>query len=379
MNQRGIAMPAALIALLILSALMIAFAMLASTEPVIAENHLKAARARAFAEAGVEFAIWGLTNPNAANGTTANAALYQGASFVAVNALGGFTVNVTNPGGIVNQRSVDAVGWTPTNDPNDPRSKGVRRIQATLTKLKKLDPPCGLCVKGDLQLSGSASVDARGGACAGGSPPVGGTMTSGSTSQGGNSRIWGPGNNAYNEPADKPSGVPPSMFNSFTLTDDDVAVLKSLAKARGTYYQGAITFDSSNPMPDGIVFVDTTDGSTFTQSTSDAVAASVDVHGGTTFSGWLIVAGTLRISGNIQMTGLVYSQNDIVYNGTGTGHIDGAVISENRRDSISTAVDASASGNADIVYNCQAVRDGGGTLSEGWFLKPGTYREVEGR
>jgi hypothetical protein len=378
MNERGIAMPAALIALLILSALMIAFALLAGTEPVIAENQLKTARARTFAEAGVELAIWGLTNPTAANGTTANAALYQGATFVSVNALGGFTVNVTN-GATANERAVDAVGWTPTNDVDDTRSKGVRRIQAILTRLRPLDPPCALCVKGNLDLSGAATVDARGGACPGGPAPQGGTITTGNTTQGGNSKIWGPGNNVYNEATDKPSGVPGSTFDSFTFTSDEIAVLKSLAKAQGTYYKGSVTFNSSNPMPDGLVFVDTTDGSEYTQRTPDSARGDAQINGSVDFNGWLIVAGSIQISGNVTMTGLVYAQNDIVYNGTGTGSISGAVISENRKDAVSTAVDASASGNADIVYDCQAVRDGGGALSQGWLMKPGSDREVEGR
>jgi len=61
--QRGIALPMALMALLILSALIIAFSMLAASEPLLANNQLQIARARAVAESGLERAIWALNNP----------------------------------------------------------------------------------------------------------------------------------------------------------------------------------------------------------------------------------------------------------------------------------------------------------------------------
>jgi len=45
-------------------------------------------------------------------------------------------------------------------------------------------------------------------------------------------------------------------------------------------------------------------------------------------------------------------------------------------DTQSTSVDAQSIGNAPTTYNCLAVRDGGGTISQNWFAKPGTFREV---
>src|SRR2546427_13189318 len=60
-DQVGIAMPLTLIALVILSALMIAFAVLAQSEPVIAMNQYRGAVARALAESAVERAVWALT------------------------------------------------------------------------------------------------------------------------------------------------------------------------------------------------------------------------------------------------------------------------------------------------------------------------------
>ena len=47
----------------------------------------------------------------------------------------------------------------------------------------------------------------------------------------------------------------------------DLLALKRLARARGSYYQGAVVFDSSNPAPAGLVFVDTSTGAAATAST----------------------------------------------------------------------------------------------------------------
>src|SRR5678816_4694824 len=67
-DERGIALPMALLALLILSTLVIAFALLASSEPLIATNQKMVAQARAVAESGLERAIWALNNPANLNG-----------------------------------------------------------------------------------------------------------------------------------------------------------------------------------------------------------------------------------------------------------------------------------------------------------------------
>ncbi len=64
-DQRGVALPMALLALIILSALVIGFSVLSATEPTIANNQLMTAQARALAEAGVERAMWALNNPTA--------------------------------------------------------------------------------------------------------------------------------------------------------------------------------------------------------------------------------------------------------------------------------------------------------------------------
>jgi hypothetical protein len=84
------------------------------------------------------------------------------------------------------------------------------------------------------------------------------------------------------------------------------------------------------------------------------------------------------VSGNITMSGLIYSQNDIDLHGAGGGSLTGAIVSTNRVDTSSTNVDTDDVGNAPITYNCPVVQNGGGAVPVNWFLKPGTFREVAG-
>src|SRR5204863_1311609 len=54
------------------------------------------------------------------------------------------------------------------------------------------------------------------------------------------------------------TGVPQSNFTDFLFSDADMVMLKALAKANGTYYQGNQAWTS--PPPNGIIFVDTPSG-----------------------------------------------------------------------------------------------------------------------
>jgi hypothetical protein len=173
--------------------------------------------------------------------------------------------------------------------------------------------------------------------------------------------------------------VPADYFKPFIFSDEDMNMLRDMAKAQGTYLKGSQSFNS--PPPNGIVFIDTPSGNPFTNDSPSSDIVDVDIHGdwGAGWNGWLIVAGSVRLSGNIKMTGLLYSQNDVILHGTGSQGFTGAVISTNRMDTTSTRVsDLEDIGNAPITYNCPAIRDGGGTISQRWFTKPGTFREVAG-
>src|SRR5437870_1575384 len=110
-NEQGIAFPMAMIVMAILSALMAAFAVLATSEPQIAANHMGGTQARALAESGLERALWALTageNPTPPGGalvssgppnyTIAMVAPYDGSQEVSVGA-GTFKVNVADVAG----------------------------------------------------------------------------------------------------------------------------------------------------------------------------------------------------------------------------------------------------------------------------------------
>jgi hypothetical protein len=372
-NERGIALPTAMILMVILMALTFAFANLGTSEPVVARNHAMAAQARAFAESGLERALWAMassTQPTFTSGVAATP--YDGTVLQRLSAWGGYTVRIID-GASASEKLVEAVGWAP--DVNG-QLYAARKVQSRLLTVKTMTPPCALCVMGTVEVGGSSDIDARTGHCTG-VTPVGGTMTTGTTTTSGSGKIFGPGNNTANESDDTAQSVAASNFDSSKLTADELAVLKSLAQANGSYYQGAIEFGSSTPIPNGIVFVDTTTGAPYSASTPDGEAGVASITGNITWSGWLIVNGSISISGNVEMRGLVYAMNDATF--TGNGDIFGAVITENRKDTSATIVDSSTTGSSRITYDCNAVRTGNGTITNNWVLVLGSYREIEGR
>src|SRR5438445_4617622 len=387
-SDAGIVVPMTLIIMALITALTVAALAFTSTEPFIASNQMANAQARAIAESGLERALWALTkgeaNP-AATGALADPlpnpvpVPYDGSQYVAAG-VGGFIVTVTN-GGAANERNITAVGYVPDNV----NPVAIKKIQTTVTKVKFLDPPCAVCAGGEqppgattqIQVGGSASITANvaGGAqyCAGVTP------TSAAYSQG---TVGTNGHPTLTGPTGASDGIaqnqPNSNFANFLFSDSDMDLLKSLAKANNTYYQGNQTWTS--PPPNGIIFVDTPSGNTLTNSSPSSDLITVDVHGnwGSGWNGWLVVAGSIHVSGNVTMNGLLYAQNDVTLHGSGGGSITGAVISTNRVDTASTNVDTDDVGNAPISYNCPSVRNGGGTVPQNWFVKPGTFKEVPG-
>jgi hypothetical protein len=387
-SEHGIALPMTLIILTLLTALTVAFLAFSATEPVIAMNQMTNAQARAIAESGIERALWALTKGDTSPGTLGTLpdplpalvpAPFDGSQYVAVG-VGGFKVTVA-AGGAVNERTITAVGYVPDNV----NPVAIKKIQTTVTKVKFLDPPCAICAGGEnppgtttnVQIGGTASVTANtaGGAqyCPGVTPTAA-TYSQGAITTNGTPNIVAPAGGTALSP-----NQPSSNFAPFIFTDSDMAVLKSLAKQNGTYYQGSQTW--TTPPPNGIIFVDTPSGNVLTNSSPLSDLITVDVHGNWSppgWSGWLVVAGTILISGNTTLNGLIYAQNDVSLHGAGGGSITGAVISTNRVDTSSTNIDTNDIGNAPISYNCPSVRTGGNTIPQNWFVKPGTYREVPG-
>lgn len=396
-DQRGVALPLALMAMVVLAALVVAFAVLASTEPTIANNQLRVAQARAAAESGIERVGWQTATLGAPIPLPA-AAPYDGSSFVPISVngtqVGGYRVTVTAGPDPTVDRTVNAQGWAPTETG---AGKAQQRVTAVVTRLAlnriATDTTCALCVRGDLQVGGDASIDSRADTSCGSKKgtmstqvldPLGGVVSSGLTTiSSGSAAVYGAdGNGTENELSDMLMAQPPSAFDAFAFKNADINELRKLAKANGTYYQGSVTFNAGNKMPNGIIFVDTTTGQNITPSTPTSEFASVNIQGNHAadpsgiFTGWVFVNGGLTIAGDVKINGLVYAMNDIQYTGTGTGEINGLVVSANVRDTVATTIDTNTGGNAAINFNCSYVQNppvGGGNLPN-WSVS--SYREV---
>jgi hypothetical protein len=419
-DDRGVALPMAMIVLVLLTTLMMAFALLAQTEPVIAHNQNRAAQARAQAEAGFERALWALTqgvipppeggaagslpsplpNPTGLVPVTAPAP-YDGSTFIQNGSSGGFVVTVTTPDPVLlpNQRHITSTGWIPTNAAADTRTKSHRRIEALVERLPDLrtDPDCTACVRGDLQVGGTSNIDGtldpcgiKAGAVASGSVAI----TSSSAT------IKGDDNGVNNQVgSDYVQYKDPDYFNKFTFTAQNLKLLRALAKENGTYFgpgypngtpagsptwTGSVTFNASHKLKSGMVFIDTVSGNDIPKNLADqnpADFANVDIFGNPfvdgDFQGWIVVNGSLHISGDMKIKGVVYAVNDFSYNGFGNGEIRGIAISQNIRDTTATAVtssDSSATGNSTITRDCTYLDLPQGP--RGYTLNKGTYREL---
>jgi hypothetical protein len=404
-NERGVALPMALITLVLLTTLMLAFAVLSQTEPVIAANQLRVSQARALAESGFEYAVWALTNATDPHGIESPLASspapspFDGTTFTTLGITGGFTVRVTN-GPDPDSRTITAVGWTPTNSPTDIRTKAHRQVTANVAMIPNLgiNAPCALCVKGALNITGNSSINgANSDASCGGNNKYG-TYTRDATTTRGSASISGGTDPDTGAPRTIAQNQDPSSFNRFTFSNTTLDALKAVARKNNTYfgpgfsgatnnsgeavagtYSGSVTFNASNKVKNGVVFVDTTDGVNLDpRGSNTSTLGSLTVHGNPftagDFQGYLVINGSLSISGNMQIMGLVYALNDLSYHGTGGGGIAGLAISQNIRDASATSIDTSTSGNSNITFSCQYA-SAANFVSHGFHLVPGSYRE----
>src|SRR5213594_2929396 len=266
-SESGIALPMALIVLGLLTTLTLAFLAITVSEPSIAMNQMMNAQARALADP--------LPSPVPAP--------YDGSQYVAMGA-GGFIVTVAD-GAASNDRVVTSIGYVPNNT----NPIAIKKIQTVVSKVKSLDPPCAICAGGEnppgtasqIQIGGSASINgssASGAQYCAGVTPTAAAYASGSIGTNGHPDLTAPPGGvaiAANQPA--------SSFAPFLFTDSDMAILKSLAKANGTYYQGDQHWTS--PQPNGVIFVDRPSGNPFTNNSPDCDIIGVDIHGNWR-SGW---------------------------------------------------------------------------------------------
>ena len=383
-NERGVALPMAMVMLVVLSSLMVAFAVLGRTEPMIASNQMQTAQSLRLADSGMQLAMWALNNSTDAtyginmasmtwNGAATQAASgkYNGTTWTTLGTTGGFTVMVQWQAWPTNgqyERTITAVGWNPSNATT---ANSHRKIQAIVQKgvVTPLELPCVVCVAGEVQVNGSAAAfNSSSGACPGKTPPQFAIQTINGVSYNAH-----PGFQGYGTSGDAALNTTTDT-SQFKYSSDALAKFKAYAQSHGTYYNGTI---GSLPLGAGpyVVFIDTTDGSEFTNSTPPGHQGVLNLSGNQTFNGTVIVAGTANISGNITVNGLVYALNDLSVSGTVT--VNGGMVSENRRDTSSTNIDTDYSGNIQMNYDCSKIQNIPFTTA--WVVKTGGYSESEGQ
>jgi len=383
-GQRGAVLPLAMLSLVVLSAVLLGLSLLTGQEPLIASNHVMIVQAQALAEAGLERALWALSTPESPDGipwSARAAAPYDGSGFIAVATefgvvVGGFRLTVGGEGD--RQREVTAVGLVPGDV--GPLGRARQDISATLIRLRFPAPPAGLAVRGDLTIGDGVAVDAR---ADGGCGNRAGTWSAGVTTVGAGAQIHGGhGDPAIpNEPTDIHQHQPAGAFDALAFTVAELQALKAVSRVRGTYYQGAVTFDASRRIPDGVIFVDTVSGGPITDATLDADLAAVSIVDGAagpggSFRGWIIVNGSLSVAGGVTLQGLTYVADRLSQ--TGAARLVGTAMAGHVRSKAPSLVDARPPGDAALVWSCEAGRTGGGRIPQRWMVKPGSYREAAG-
>jgi len=411
-QQTGTALPMAMLILALLASLTMAFLAMSATEPLIAGNLKTGDQALALAEAGIDRARWALNNPAAPSSGLTNplpapvpapyadqlAALGAGAYQVAVTDCSSGLPNPPGPPPLclapfsANDRLVIATGTVLRNGaalPGAPpipqadiAAQRVVQVRLQAPTFPGMNPPGALNVGGSVQMSGNTSV-------------VGSTPDNPSTCGDKTGVTYTDTAAATGQPNQAPelngnaslSGTPPQseITNSefakkALLSPLDLATLKALAQAQGTYIKptsSSVDLTLSN----GLTFVDTIDGQAlsdpFNPSTDASKLPSVSVAGTNSGSGWLIVMGGLHMSGQSSYTGFIFALNDFQASGQTT--ITGAIVSQNVVDTVATVIDTQTTGNSAIQYNCSAVTTGGGYLppsfgSVTYSLKPGTWK-----
>ena len=369
-DQRGIALPMALLVLLILTGLTLAFLGLATTEPGIANNQMRTNQTLALAEAGIQNAIWALNNPADPMGipsltavpTRYNSPLPHGSggTYIAFGS-GGYTITVTQVAGTTNQAQITATGWTPTIAGF--QTKAI--VQTTVFSWNgRFNPPGAVTALGQIQFGGNSSADGTTSTCG----PKYGTFSLGSATFGGASRVAG-------NPTGSAQDQPMSAFAALILSQSEINLLKKAAQANGTYYQGNVRF---NPIPNGLVFVDTVSGDPIGNPPNLSDLANITVNGASS-TGWMIVMGSVTINGNVSYNGLIYTADLFDYRGTGGGGISGAVESFHISNPVATTVDVDVDnlGNSNISYNCSSLLPPSG-LSQSYTILPGTWKVLPG-
>lgn len=400
-DERGVALPLALIVLVALTGLLVALLSLGSTESLIARNHTDVTEARYVAEAGIEWAYDQLISVAVAdpvNGwntvlATSNGVLASNMPLPGLPATSGtFTVTVRNDtlaaDPQITGQAVDPGG--PTTDTNNVlviTSTGsyngvTRQIQQVLTHLL-LNVPGGLDVPGvgtNTTFSGNSftltgndtNLDDTPGSC----PSVWGIGVPDSATEG---MVQA---SLSAQQKDNVTGKPQAAGSG--LGDNTIAPDASLTPAQIADFVAAVKpYADISLQSSGASRLSYTNlGSTCATNWSDSacwgtrenpkivyVKGSLDpaqafyavsVGGTSTGAGILIIDdGDLSVTGNFRWEGIILVTGQYVglrYGGGGNQSLYGAVV-VNETANLNSQVEVDASGNAKLLYSCQALNN----------------------
>jgi Tfp pilus assembly protein PilX len=403
-DERGVAVVVGLIALLSLTALVLAFLAMSSFEPQIAANLATGTQARYLAEAGIEAAFDGLAGTAdwstalsgatcsqgaIAPGTTQNSAL-PGMSSV----FGTFTVRVRNDCN-AGDDSITGVVLDAGGAATDSNSKlilvstgtiGSSTKTITVVVQKATLPTINAAlafpgVNADVDFSGSSftirGIDTNTDGSNGSGSPVFGVSVGVAANE--TTVDTALANNQQNSVTGK------SQLDSSTTTtgDNTVAYDTALTSAAVTNFvnilkkSADITINAPNSSPYSINNIGSSCGSSLSSSTCWGTDAhpkivyvkgnstgttsynALDIAGNSSGSGILIVEnGNMDVSGSFNWNGPVIVTGTgvkIRYHGGGNQAIYGAVIVNELYNDGSTNLEADISGNAKIYYSTQAL------------------------
>jgi hypothetical protein len=427
-DERGMALPLAVLALLIAVQLTMALTALSAPEVAIGENHLLAVRARAAAESGLEAVRIALSNPHALS--TAFPPAASGAPLIRIPSTGaGYRVAVSlDPGWSTfekaNQRRVTAAGIAAPGDPVDLDTAPNRAVRTLEAIMRRDSLSATLLVPAPALLAGGGllggEIDSRRDPAADFEPwctrpgqtvpPLGGAAAAGAHRFENEGLVWGPGDSIPNEVGrdllDRDAAPPDFLFANYAFTAEELAALKALAIATGTFHRASpAVFAAHAPLPPAgaVVYVE-----------GDI---EIEAYGNdTVWTGWLVAVNpsgpgsggriTLRCLpgcspawARLTVNGLLYAEDRLAVSTEGANRaltVNGAVITRNLGGT-PNRIEPERTGDVRISLRCQGdggarrgVRDAiAGTADtigvfdrsgrSGWFLKPGSYREIAGQ
>jgi Tfp pilus assembly protein PilX len=428
-RDRGVAIPLAIVILLIVVSLTLALGAMTMTEPVISTNLLLATQARVAAESGVEAAIAALSNTQVL--PTNFAPTVAAAAFVPLpGTRAGYRIaSEVDTGWTVfekaNQRRLTVAGTAAGRDASGPEASPTRALKIVEAVIRRDSLLNTLLLPAAISSSAGgiikAEVDARrdtsrgfdtwclrhGSAVA----PVAGVVADGAEDVVSTAAVWGPGNDVPNEEGidirhRRASPPPDFLLGNQAFTEHELAALKELAISTGTFFRGRpVSFDSRAPLPGARAVL-------YVEGDIEIEAYGHD----TTWTGWIVAVGpTGAGSGGriafrcfagctpspqrLTINGLLYAEDRLEVSSSPASRrvtVNGAVITRNLAG-VGDTIAPQAAPDFRVNFRCQGdgsaqrgVRDAItgtdatiGALDpngrSGWYVKPGNVREIAGR